>query len=68
MDFCHQQTSLLVGLVVLVAEEAFGVGKKDDLILWKSATEVTKRNINELSLHDMQVKKICRSKTVVTWI
>jgi hypothetical protein len=34
---------------VLVAEEALGVGNKDDLILWKSAIEVTKRNSDELS-------------------
>jgi hypothetical protein len=46
---------------MLVAGEAIGVGKKDDLILWKSATEVTKGNSHELSLHDM------RSQTVLTW-
>lgn len=38
----------------LVVGEACGVGKKDDLILWKSAIEVTKGNSNEPSLDDMR--------------
>jgi hypothetical protein len=62
VGFCHSQTSLVLGMGVLVAGEAFGVGKKDDLILWKSAIEVTKGNNNALSLHEM------RSQTVLTWI
>jgi hypothetical protein len=54
MGFCHPQTSLVLGDGALVAGEAFGVGKKDGLVLWKSAIEVTKGNSDELSLHDMR--------------
>jgi hypothetical protein len=61
VGFCHPQTSLVLGMEVLVAGEAIGVGKKDDLILWKSATEVTKGNSHKLSLYDM------RSQTVLRW-